>query len=29
MENGQLVGIVGVGDVVKYRHEELEVESNQ
>jgi len=28
MENGQLVGIVSVGDIVKYRLEELEMESN-
>ena len=28
MENGQLVGIVSVGDIVKYRLEELETESN-
>jgi CBS domain-containing protein len=28
MEKGQLVGIVSVGDVVKYRLEELEMESN-
>lgn len=28
MENGRLVGIVSVGDVVKYRLEELEMESN-
>jgi CBS domain-containing protein len=27
MENGQLVGIVSVGDIVKYRLEELEMES--
>jgi CBS domain-containing protein len=28
MENGQLVGIVSVGDIVKYRLEDLEMESN-
>jgi CBS domain-containing protein len=28
MDNGQLVGIVSVGDIVKYRLEELEMESN-
>jgi CBS domain-containing protein len=28
MENGQLLGIVSVGDIVKYRLEELEMESN-
>jgi CBS domain-containing protein len=28
MEKGQLVGIVSVGDIVKYRLEELEMESN-
>jgi len=28
LENGQLVGIVSVGDIVKYRLEELEMESN-
>jgi CBS domain-containing protein len=28
MENGQLVGIVSIGDIVKYRLEELEMESN-
>jgi CBS domain-containing protein len=28
MENGQLAGIVSVGDIVKYRLEELEMESN-
>jgi predicted transcriptional regulator len=28
MENGKLVGIVSVGDIVKYRLEELEMESN-
>jgi CBS domain-containing protein len=28
MQNDQLVGIVSVGDVVKYRLEELEMESN-
>ena len=28
MEDGQLVGIVSVGDIVKYRLEELETESN-
>jgi CBS domain-containing protein len=28
MENGQLAGIVSLGDVVKYRLEELEMESN-
>ena len=28
MENGQLVGIVSVGDIVKYTLEELEMESN-
>jgi CBS domain-containing protein len=28
MESGQLVGIVSVGDIVKYRLEELELESN-
>lgn len=28
MEKGQLVGIVSVGDIVKYRLEELELESN-
>jgi CBS domain-containing protein len=28
MENGELVGIVSVGDIVKYRLEELEMESN-
>ena len=28
MENGRLVGIVSVGDMVKYRLEELEMESN-
>ncbi|HWY62642.1 MAG TPA: CBS domain-containing protein [Rhizomicrobium sp.] len=28
MENGQLVGIVSVGDIVKYHLEELEMESN-
>ena len=27
MENGKLVGIVSVGDIVKYRLEELEMES--
>jgi CBS domain-containing protein len=27
-ENGELVGIVSVGDIVKYRLEELEMESN-
>ena len=28
MDSGQLVGIVSVGDIVKYRLEELEMESN-
>ncbi len=28
MESGQLAGIVSVGDIVKYRLEELEMESN-
>jgi CBS domain-containing protein len=28
MKDGQLVGIVSVGDIVKYRLEELEMESN-
>jgi len=28
MESGQLVGIVSVGDIVKYRLEDLELESN-
>ena len=28
MESGQLVGIVSVGDIVKYRLEELEMESS-
>ena len=28
MENGELAGIVSVGDIVKYRLEELEMESN-
>jgi CBS domain-containing protein len=28
MENGRLAGIVSVGDIVKYRLEELETESN-
>jgi len=28
MENGRLVGIVSVGDVVKYHLEELEMESS-
>jgi CBS domain-containing protein len=28
MENGRLVGIVSAGDIVKYRLEELEMESN-
>ena len=28
MEDGQLVGIVSVGDIVKYRLEDLEMESN-
>jgi CBS domain-containing protein len=28
MENGKLVGIVSVGDIVKHRLEELEMESN-
>jgi CBS domain-containing protein len=28
MENGRLIGIVSVGDIVKYRLEELEMESN-
>ena len=28
MEKGQLLGIVSVGDIVKYRLEELEMESN-
>jgi CBS domain-containing protein len=28
MKKGQLVGIVSVGDIVKYRLEELEMESN-
>jgi CBS domain-containing protein len=28
MENGQLAGIVSVGDIVKYRLEEVEMESN-
>jgi CBS domain-containing protein len=28
IENGALVGIVSVGDIVKYRLEELEMESN-
>jgi CBS domain-containing protein len=28
MEKGELVGIVSVGDIVKYRLEELEMESN-
>ena len=28
MENDQLVGIVSVGDIVKYRLEELEMESS-
>jgi len=28
MENGQLTGIVSVGDIVKYRLEEVEMESN-
>ena len=28
MENGRLAGIVSVGDIVKYRLEELEMESN-
>jgi CBS domain-containing protein len=28
MENGRLAGIVSVGDIVKYRLEELELESN-
>jgi CBS domain-containing protein len=28
MDNGELVGIVSVGDIVKYRLEELEMESN-
>ena len=28
MENGQLVGIVSVGDIVKYSLQELEMESN-
>jgi CBS domain-containing protein len=28
IENGQPVGIVSIGDVVKYRLEDLEAESN-
>lgn len=28
MENGQLLGIVSIGDIVKYHFEELEMESN-
>ena len=28
IENGQLVGIVSIGDVVKYRLEDLEAESS-
>ena len=28
IENGELVGIVSLGDIVKYRLEELEMESN-